>query len=72
MIEVQDLIAERYVQSASSLCVSSPVCRGGDPKKVKDSLQKRYTKTEIVDEVIALWQDAYQSQSTLPHAKFAH
>ncbi|KIW71534.1 serine-tRNA ligase [Phialophora macrospora] len=46
MIDVQDLIAER----------------GGDPQKVKDSLQKRYTSTEIVDQVIALWQDAYQTR----------
>lgn len=37
--------------------------RGGDPKKVIESLQKRYAPTEIVDEVIALWNDAYQSQS---------
>ncbi|OAG43446.1 serine-tRNA ligase [Fonsecaea monophora] len=46
MIEVQDLI----------------VSRGGDPKKVIESLQKRYAPTEIVDEVIALWNDAYQTR----------
>jgi seryl-tRNA synthetase len=46
MIEVQDLIKER----------------GGDPEKVKASLKKRYAPTEIVDEVIALWQDAYQTR----------
>ncbi|KIW98482.1 serine-tRNA ligase [Cladophialophora bantiana CBS 173.52] len=55
MIEVQDLIVSRAQ-------LGSPIRRGGDPQKVIDSLQKRYAPTEIVDEVIALWNDAYQTR----------
>ncbi len=32
--------------------------RGGDPQKVKESQTRRGESTDLVDEVIALWQDA--------------
>ena len=46
MLDVLDFIAER----------------GGDPKKVKESQRRRYVAEEVVDEVAALWEDAYKSQ----------
>ena len=33
------------------------VSRGGDPNKVKESQRRRFAPEEIVDEVIALWED---------------
>ena len=35
--------------------------RGGDPKKVKESQRKRYADEAVVDEVIALYEDARAS-----------
>lgn len=46
MLDVQDFITSR----------------GGDPKKVVESQRRRFTSTEIVDEVIALWEDAYKTR----------
>lgn len=31
--------------------------RGGDPEKIKESQRRRYAKVEVVDEVIAMWED---------------
>lgn len=36
--------------------------RGGDPKKVKESQRRRFTDESIVDEVIALFQDAKETR----------
>jgi hypothetical protein len=35
--------------------------RGGDPKKVVESQQKRYASADVVKQVQDLWQDAYES-----------
>lgn len=45
MLDVFDLIAER----------------GGDPNKVKESQKKRYADEKLVDQVIALYEDARAS-----------
>lgn len=31
--------------------------RGGDPEKIRESQRRRYASVEIVDEIIALWED---------------
>jgi seryl-tRNA synthetase len=41
MIEIQDFIQER----------------GGDPEKIKESQRKRNASVELVDEVIALFEE---------------
>jgi len=41
MLDVLDFIAER----------------GGNPEKIKESQRKRYAPVEVVDEIIALWQE---------------
>lgn len=53
MLDILDFIAER----------------GGDPKKVKESQRRRYTKEEVVDEVIELWQDAYKTRYQADQAR---
>jgi seryl-tRNA synthetase len=42
--------------------------RGGDIKKIKESQQKRFASEEIVDEVIALYEEARRGMTriTLP------
>lgn len=47
MIDIADLIPER----------------GGDPKKVKESQRRRFASEELVDEVVALYEDARRSES---------
>ncbi len=51
MLDVLDFIAER----------------GGDPQKVRESQRRRYADEKIVDEVIALYEDARASMA-LRHA----
>ncbi|KAJ9634182.1 Cytosolic seryl-tRNA synthetase [Knufia peltigerae] len=46
MIEVLDLIVER----------------GGNPQAARDCLRKRYMDEKLVDDVIALWQNAYSAR----------
>ncbi|KAL2119151.1 hypothetical protein VTJ04DRAFT_6111 [Mycothermus thermophilus] len=41
MLDVNDFIAER----------------GGDPEKIRESQRRRYAPVEVVDEVIAMWED---------------
>ncbi|KAL1842501.1 hypothetical protein VTJ49DRAFT_5107 [Mycothermus thermophilus] len=41
MLDVNDFIAER----------------GGDPEKIRESQRKRHAPVEVVDEVIAMWED---------------
>jgi seryl-tRNA synthetase len=45
MLEIQDFIKER----------------GGDPEKIKESQRRRYAPVEVVDEVIAMWEDHRKS-----------
>lgn len=37
--------------------------RGGDPKKIKESQRKRFAPEEVVDEVIALYEEARKGMS---------
>ncbi|KAM5441629.1 Cytosolic seryl-tRNA synthetase [Microsporum ferrugineum] len=46
MIDIADLIPER----------------GGDPKKVKESQRRRFASEELVDEVVALYEDARRTR----------
>lgn len=48
MLDIADLIPER----------------GGDPKKVKESQRRRFASEELVDEVVALYEDARRSKLT--------
>lgn len=41
--------------------------KGGDPKKIKESQRRRYAPEEVVDEVIALYED--HRKSTEVHSK---
>jgi seryl-tRNA synthetase len=36
--------------------------RGGDPEKIRQSQRKRYAPTEVVDEIIAIWDDHRRTQ----------
>lgn len=36
--------------------------RGGDPKKVKESQRRRFAPEEVVDEVIALYEEARRGE----------
>lgn len=45
MLDIADLVAER----------------GGDLKKVKESQRRRFASEEVVDEVLALYEDARKS-----------
>ena len=46
-------------QSAKMLDIEDFILeRGGDPKKIKESQTRRGESTDLVDEVIALWQEA--------------
>ena len=36
--------------------------KGGDPKKIKESQRRRYASEEIVDEVIAAYEDHRKSK----------
>jgi seryl-tRNA synthetase len=47
MLDIEDFIEER----------------GGNPEKIRDSQRRRNAPVELVDEVIALWQDARKSES---------
>jgi len=44
--------------------------KGGDPQKIKDSQRRRYAPEEAVDEVIALYEDHRQSESSSTLADF--
>lgn len=46
MLDVNDFIAER----------------GGNPEKIRESQRKRYANVEVVDEVIADWEDHRKSR----------
>ncbi len=46
MLDVNDFIAER----------------GGNPKNIRESQQKRHAPEEVVDEVIALFEDHRRSK----------
>lgn len=37
--------------------------RGGDPEKIRESQRRRGASVELVDEVIAMWQDARVGKS---------
>lgn len=39
--------------------------RGGDPEKIRESQRQRGDPVELVDEVIALWQEARSGSSWL-------
>jgi seryl-tRNA synthetase len=41
------------------------VAKGGDPQKIRESQKKRYQPVEIVDEVIALYEDHRTSKMNL-------
>lgn len=45
MLDINDFIAER----------------GGNPQKIRDSQKKRHAKEELVDEVIAMFEDHRKS-----------
>lgn len=45
MLDVIDFIAER----------------GGNPEKIRESQRRRHAPVEIVDEIIALWEDHRKS-----------
>lgn len=40
--------------------------KGGDPKKIKESQRRRYASEEVVDEVIALYEDHRKSRLMEP------
>ncbi|EWZ35622.1 seryl-tRNA synthetase [Fusarium oxysporum f. sp. radicis-lycopersici 26381] len=46
MLDIEDFIEER----------------GGNPEKIRESQRRRHAPVELVDEVIALWQDARKTQ----------
>ncbi len=50
MLDIADFIAER----------------GGNPEKIKESQRRRYAPVEVVDEVIALYEDHRKSAFKLP------
>jgi len=39
--------------------------KGGNPQKIKDSQKRRYAPEEVVDEVIALYEDHRKSELRL-------
>lgn len=47
MLDIEDFIEER----------------GGNPEKIRESQRRRNESVELVDEVIALWQDARKGES---------
>lgn len=49
MLDVNDFIAER----------------GGNPEKIRESQRRRFANVEVVDEVIALWDDHRRSKFPL-------
>lgn len=51
MLDVQDFIKER----------------GGDPEKIRESQRRRSAPVEVVDEIIALFEDHRQSTRALAH-----
>jgi seryl-tRNA synthetase len=50
MLDINDFITEK----------------GGDPKKIKESQRRRYASEEVVDEVIALYEDHRKSRLMEP------
>jgi seryl-tRNA synthetase len=40
--------------------------RGGDPEKIRESQRRRHASVEIVDEIIALFEDHRKSASASP------
>lgn len=52
MLDVVDFISER----------------GGNPEKIRDSQRRRYADVEIVDQVIALWEDHRKVQHGSHHS----
>lgn len=52
MLDVNDFIAER----------------GGNPEKIRESQRRRFANVEIVDEVIALFEDHRRSKLFVPSA----
>jgi seryl-tRNA synthetase len=46
--------------------------RGGDPQKVRESQKRRYANEGIVDEVIALYEDARASTASTSAASTAY
>jgi len=53
MLDINDFVAER----------------GGEPQKIKESQRRRYGREEVVDEVLAMYEDHRKSTST-PHMEF--
>lgn len=43
--------------------------KGGDPNKIKESQRRRYASEEVVDEVIALYEDHRRSTYRSLHAE---
>jgi seryl-tRNA synthetase len=52
MLDVNDFIVEK----------------GGNPQKIKDSQKRRYAPEEVVDEVIALYEDHRKSRLAEPNS----
>jgi seryl-tRNA synthetase len=52
MLDVTDFITER----------------GGNPEKIRESQRRRYASVDVVDEVIALWEDHRKSELVLDWA----
>jgi len=53
MLDVNDFVVER----------------GGDPEKIRESQRRRFAKVELVDEVIALYEDHRKSKQELFFAR---
>ena len=56
MLDVFDLLADK----------------GGSPEKVRESQRKRYASVELVDEVIALYEDARKSKFDLQASRYCN
>jgi len=41
--------------------------KGGNPQKIKESQRRRFAPEEVVDEVIALYEDHRKSEESCPY-----
>jgi seryl-tRNA synthetase len=46
--------------------------RGGNPEKIRESQRKRNANVEIVDEIIADWEDHRKSRAPRAHTANSH
>lgn len=44
--------------------------KGGNPERIKESQRRRYAPEEVVDEVIALYEDHRRSKPEIPYFTF--